>query len=189
MPFTFETFIDRRAPEPIRVWHPVGDPNDWIALRNHYNDRRHKGEVVEPTTTYRDIHEPMYATVGPDTFQMMLHKYALGIGIMECSGQFIGINEPGANNRLWVPIDTDDIVVHCYTQVPWEHQTCDTYAIRGLIKGRTRQQILNAVQKEVKIAPWLMEYRDDFPEYEVTVSVPIAQTLRYDYLRKTHCRA
>ena len=189
MPFTFETFIERRGPEPTRVWHPVGDPNDWIALRNRYDDRRKAGHATNPAARYHGIHEPMYASVGPDMFQMLVHKYALHVGILEWSYAWIGIKEPGTNNRVWVRIDDDDLDIRCSAQVPWEHQVCDNYTVRGFINSRTEQQILDEIQRDVGIDRWLMGYRDEFPEYEVTVSVPQAQTMKYNYLREKHCAA
>ena len=88
---------------------------------------------------------------------------------------------------MWVHIDDDDLAINCYTQVPWEHQVCDSYTIRGYISGRTERQILDEIQQDNRIAQWLMDYREESPEYEVTVSVPQAQTMKYDYLREKHC--
>ena len=187
MPFTFETFVERRGPEPVRVWHPVGDPNDWIALRNRYNDRIRKSLAEEPAARYNGIHEPMYASVGPDLFQVLIHKYGLNVGILEWSHAWIGFKEPGANNRVWVRIDDDDLAIKCHTQAPWEHQVCDNYTVRGFINCRTERQILDEIQRDVGIARWLMDYRDEFPEYEVTVSVPQAETMKYDCLREKLC--
>ena len=184
---TVDTFTETRGRKPYTVFHPVGEPGDWRSLHNRYNRRRRFGQGVTELPQHDPNTVPLAFNVGPDRILILASReQPPQRDHIRFSQAWIGINRPVDDVVVWLMLDPDDIRINRLRHIPPTHLVTDSYTIRGPVGSSNEDEIMAEVRQDTGLPDFLLEYQQGGDEYEVTVSVPRARTIRYDQLREQH---
>lgn len=186
-PFVVQTFVETRGLGQTRVFHPMDTPTGWSEKRHIYDNLRLAG------SGQRHQHEspPSSAAVVPyrfecqsDTYLVLADKNAL---LDENKINPATVWWQARGDSSWMLIEPDDIVfLNLGSRIPDDHLTYQTFIMRDLVNNRSRSDIMAELQDWLGLPPFLLDYREALPNYEVTVLLPQAETVLYRQLRDEH---